>query len=69
MPHSRSMPTIGPGVHELRIADEGTTWRIIYKLESSAILLLHVFQKKTAKTPATVIDICKARLRHYHASQ
>ena len=33
MPYSRPMPTIGAGVHELRINDESHIWRIIYKKE------------------------------------
>ena len=68
MPHSRPMPTIGPGVHELRIADGRLAWRIIYKLEASALLILHVFEKKTAQTPKSVIEVCKARL-HRHESR
>ena len=30
MPHSRPMPGIGPGCHELRIKDEKHEWRIFY---------------------------------------
>src|SRR5438309_622867 len=29
LPHSRPMPRIGARCHELRIVDEGATWRII----------------------------------------
>jgi len=65
LPHSRPMPTIGTRVHELRIVDENLTWRIVYRLESDAIVILEVFEKKTARTPKAVIDICKARLKLY----
>ena len=32
-----------------------------------AILILEVFEKKTSKTPKSIIDICKQRIRRYEA--
>ena len=63
MPHSRPMPSIGKGCHELRINDVDGTWRIVYRIDTDAILILEVFDKKTNRTPVKVIDICKKRLR------
>ena len=68
MPHSRPMPSIGPGVHELRVQDEKVTWRLIHKVEDECILLLEVFEKKTTQTPKKVIDVCKQRIREYAAT-
>ena len=65
LPQSRPMPTLGARCHELRVRDENVTWRIIYRLELDAVLLLEVFKKKTEETPATVIDSCKQRLALY----
>ena len=65
MPHARPMPTIGPRCHELRVRDEDATWRVIYRIDQDAILILEVFSKKTAKTPRSVIDTCRARIRRY----
>ena len=65
MPHSRPMPTIGRRCHELRIRDQNVTWRIIYRVDADAIVILDVFDKKTGKTPKSVIAICKERLRDY----
>ncbi|NQV69305.1 MAG: type II toxin-antitoxin system RelE/ParE family toxin [Pseudohongiella sp.] len=65
MPHSRPMPSIGRSCHELRITDENRIWRIVYRIDADAIVLLEVFEKKTSKTPKPVIDNCKARLRKY----
>jgi len=65
MPHSRPMPGIGPNCHELRIKDKNMTWRIIYRIDSDAIIILHVFDKKTNKTPKHVIDLCKYRQKLY----
>lgn len=65
MPQSRPMPTIGPRCHELRINDEGGTWRIVYRIDPDAVVILEVFSKKTAQTPKPVIDNCKRRLKDY----
>ena len=65
LPHSRPMPTIGRRCHELRIPDEMETWRIVYRTDKDAIVIVHVFSKKTSKTPKSVIETCKARLRDY----
>ena len=69
MPHSRPMPSIGKRCHELRISDGGLNWRIIYRIDSEAIVIAEVFSKKTGKTPNTVIETCKARLREYEHGQ
>lgn len=65
LPHSRPMPSIGRRCHELRINDQDVTWRIIYRTDSDAIVLLEAFEKKTSRTPKRVIDTCKARIRNY----
>jgi phage-related protein len=65
MPHSRPMPAIGSGCHELRIVDAGKAWRIIYCVRAEAIVILDVFAKTTARTPKSVMDACERRLRAY----
>ena len=65
LPHSRPMRQIGRRCHELRINDEKVTWRILYRTDSDAIVILEVFDKKTSRTPKTVIDTCKDRLKDY----
>ncbi len=65
MPESRPMPSIGRRCHELRIEDEDKIWRIIYRIDLDAILILDVFQKKTQQTSVTVKDNCRRRLRQY----
>lgn len=69
MPQSRPMPSIGQRCHELRIDDKDATWRIPYRIDPDAIVILHVFRKKTSKTPKHVIDICKRRIRFYDSVQ
>ena len=65
MPHSRPMRMIGPHCHELRIVDESAQWRVIYRLDVDAIIVVEVFSKKTASTPKSIIEMSKARLRRY----
>jgi phage-related protein len=65
LPHSRPMPSIGRGCHELRIPDENRTWRIVYFVDTVAIVILEVFAKTTNSTPQSTIDVCKIRLKHY----
>ena len=65
MPHSRPMPSIGGGCHELRVNDEDAQWRLVYRIEPAAIVILEIFAKRTRKTPRTVIETCKRRLKDY----
>lgn len=67
LPHSRPMPNIGERCHELRIRDAEKNWRIIYRIDDDAILIVEVFTKSTRTTPENVIDICKKRLSRYDA--
>ena len=59
------MPSIAPRCHELRINDESATWRIVFRIDTDAIVVLEVFSKKTTQTPKPVIDNCKRRLKDY----
>jgi phage-related protein len=65
MPGSRPMPSIGPRCHELRIGDVGVTWRIFYRIDPDAVLILEVLRKKTRTTPREVIQACQRRLADY----
>jgi phage-related protein len=68
LPHSRPMPSIGRRCHELRVADEGAAWRIVYRLDADAVVIAAVFAKKTGTTPSQVLENCRRRLRAYDAS-
>jgi len=46
----KAMPSIGPGVREIRIRIGGA-WRVVYVANrDEAIYVLHAFQKKTQRT-------------------
>ena len=64
-PHSRPMSSIGSGCHELRVNDKNKTFRIIYRIDEDAIVILEVFVKKTQETPEKVINNCKRRIQNY----
>ena len=65
LPHSRPMPQVGARCHELRIEDDGVTWRILYRTDSDAIVIADVFAKKTPQTPKAVLSTARRRLREY----
>ena len=65
MPHSRPMPSIGKRCHELRVNDEKCTWRIMYRIDVDAIIIIDVDFKKTEKTSKSKIDLCVSRLSNY----
>jgi len=69
LPHSRPMPSIGRGCHELRIVDADKTWRLVYAVDPDAIVILEVFSKKTRATPNRVLDVCRERLRAYRGAR
>jgi len=62
------MPSVGAGCHELRIPDERVSWRIMYRLDGDAVIILAVFQKTTRKTPRRLIAAAQRRLTLYDAA-
>jgi len=69
MPHSRPMPAIGPRCHELRVRDAAHDWRIIYRIDQDAVVILEVFAKTSRQTPERVIEDCRRRVRMYDQIQ
>ncbi|MFN8390215.1 MAG: type II toxin-antitoxin system RelE/ParE family toxin [Bdellovibrionota bacterium] len=69
MPDSRPMPSIGHRCHEIRVRDAETSknWRIIYRVDSDAIVIASVFAKKSQRTPDHVVSVCRKRLSTYDA--
>jgi len=65
LPHSRPMPAIGARCHELRIIDRVATWRVVYRIDEDAIIVLEVFSKKSRDIPKSVVDTCRRRLADY----
>jgi len=67
LPCCRPMPAVGPRCHELRVRDENKNWRIFYYLGIDAVVILEVHNKTTQRTPQSVLENCKRRLRLYQS--
>ena len=67
LPHSRPMPDVGKGCHELRVVDEARAWRIVYAVRPDAIVILEVFSKTTRAMPGRVLQSCRKRLAAYES--
>ena len=65
LPHSRPMAAVGGRCHELRVNDSSGQWRLMYRIDGDAIVILEVFQKKTPTTPKPVIEACRRRAKEY----
>lgn len=65
MPQAEPLPTVGPRCGAIRVRDGAHNWRIMYRIDPDAILILEVYAKKTKKIPQEVIDRCKKRLKDY----
>ena len=59
---SKSMPSIGAGVREIRVHTE-LEHRVLYVAKfEEAIYVLHAFEKKTRKTASNDLELAKSRL-------
>lgn len=64
-PTATTRPPRGSRCHELRIVDADAAWRIVYRVDEDAIVIVEVFSRKTTTTPRTVIDVCIRRLKEF----
>jgi len=59
----KPIPSVGLGVQEIRI-HTGTEHRVLYVARfSEAVYVLHVFEKRTRRTPQDDLDLARQRLR------
>ena len=59
------MPGIGAHCHELRVRDESHNWRLFYRLDPDAVVILGVYEKKAEKTPKGILETCRIRAERY----
>ena len=58
----KAMPSVGPGVSEIRVR-AGGAFRVLYVAKfPEAIYVLHAFQKKSSKTSPVDIELARRRL-------
>ena len=61
---TRSLPSIGKGVYELKDADKRTWYRVMYLSKiDDVIYVLHCFEKDSRKTGRRDINIAQERLK------
>ena len=65
MPRAEPLRIVGPRCGALRVRDGAHNWRIIYRIDSDAVLIVEVYSKKTRTVPDEVIDRCRKRLKDY----
>ena len=64
----KPMGTVGSGVRDVRIREDGGAFRVLYVTQvADAVVVLHAFEKKTQKTPRRNLDLADARLRAFGA--
>jgi phage-related protein len=59
----KPMPTIGPGVREIRMRAGGAFRTIYLATRGEGVYVLHAFQKKAPKTAPQDIELARQRLR------
>ncbi|MBG58936.1 MAG: hypothetical protein CMJ16_00615 [Peredibacter sp.] len=66
MPFSRSLPSLGAGVHKLRLKGKTGIFRVIYYIKKKeAIYMVHAFTKKSQKTPQKSIKLALKRIKRF----
>jgi phage-related protein len=68
MPQAEPLPDVGPRCGALRVRDAGHNWRIMYRIDEDAVLILDVYSKKTRAIPDQVIERCRQRMKQYDAA-
>jgi phage-related protein len=68
MPLAEPLSDVGPRCGALRIRDAEHHWRIMYRIDPDAILILDVYPKKTRIIPDEVFHRCKDRLKRYDST-
>lgn len=63
--HYREMPSIGLGVKEIKVVDDGDQYRLIYLAKFlEAVYVLHaITRKKTQKTRRRDLELARSRYR------
>lgn len=51
----------GGGLFEIRTRVAGDSYRVLFCISESTMILLHGFMKKTKKTPKTDLELARAR--------
>ncbi len=60
----KPMPTVGNGVREVRVREQGGAFRVIYVANvAERVYVLHCFQKRTQQTARTDLELATRRYK------
>ena len=60
----KPMPTVGSGVREVRVRDQGGAFRVIYVAKlADHVYVLHCFQKRTQQTATADLELASRRYK------
>ncbi len=60
----KPMPTVGSGVREVRVREQGGAFRVIYVAKlADRVYVLHCFQKRTQQTARVDLDLAGRRYK------
>jgi phage-related protein len=66
----KPMPSVGSGVREIRVRSSDRDYRSMYVTTiGNAVYVLHVFVKKSPRTPKKDLEIAKKRLSEIRRKQ
>jgi phage-related protein len=66
----KPMTSVGSGVREIRIREDGGAFRVLYVTQiADTVVVLHAFEKKTQKTAKRDLDLADARLRAWKSKE
>jgi phage-related protein len=66
----KPMTSVGSGVREIRIREDGGAFRVLYVTQiADTVVVLHAFEKKTQKTAKRDLDLADARLRAWTSKE
>lgn len=64
MPRVRPMPSVAPGIEEIRLRGKDGIYRVFYfTRDPRGVLVFHAFMKKSQQTPRLEIELGKKRLK------
>ena len=55
MPQAEPLPMVGPRCGAIRVRDGDHNWRIMYRVDFDAVVIVEVYSKKTKKIPGEIL--------------
>ncbi|MBD3646690.1 MAG: type II toxin-antitoxin system RelE/ParE family toxin [Pseudomonadales bacterium] len=66
----KPLPSVGPGVREIRIRASDGIFRVIYVANiGESVFVLHAFQKKSQRTRVTDLQLARSRFKAIKGKQ